>query len=474
MNPTDFLTTLAYIYLGQIVAFTICQLLFLRSNNRVHIYLWLIANGFNALAIFGTPFMLTAGVGSALLGSGTIFSLIGALFRFLALGFRTKSIVRDPLISSMVIFTIVGLVLNFIPSFSEYRSLITSISGVAISIACLLVAKKNRYWSTHNEFGRSMVLIGMAVSAIGLMARTSSSYPFGEDEFFLGTSPSQILALAALVGMSLILQIGFTGMLVARQDKMSKFLDRRNVRVWQRNLLVGQRTQNLRKAADDRLDFMELLTHEVRQPINNAQASLQSITPELDQLSPESKRAIHALDRAKSSLDDITLALSNAIVSGTLTTGETQWLRQTVEVPDILDMALLDCSASSRQRITVKPPEDVIFFECVPILVRIALHNLFQYALGSAETDSSITISVVVDDENFGVVFMITGKMDKEKSIAPISGPDITMNDSEPSQMKSLGFFVADLIAKHHLGECNIIEDGSENFKIKFFVPQVL
>jgi K+-sensing histidine kinase KdpD len=336
------------------------------------------------------------------------------------------------------------------------------------------VAKKNRYWSTHNEFGRSMVLIGMAVSAIGLMARTSSSYPFGEDEFFLGTSPSQILALAALVGMSLILQIGFTGMLVARQDKMSKFLDRRNVRVWQRNLLVGQRTQNLRKAADDRLDFMELLTHEVRQPINNAQASLQSITPELDQLSPESKRAIHALDRAKSSLDDITLALSNAIVSGTLTTGETQWLRQTVEVPDILDMALLDCSASSRQRITVKPPEDVIFFECVPILVRIALHNLFQYALGSAETDSSITISVVVDDENFGVVFMITGKMDKEKSIAPISGPDITMNDSEPSQMKSLGFFVADLIAKHHLGECNIIEDGSENFKIKFFVPQVL
>jgi hypothetical protein len=80
----------------------------------------------------------------------------------------------------------------------------------------------------------------------------------------------------------------------------------------------------------------------------------------------------------------------------------------------------------------------------------------------------------VVDDENFGVVFMITGEMDKEKSIAPISGPDITMNDSEPSQMKSLGFFVADLIAKHHLGECNIIEDGSENFKIKFFVPQVL
>jgi signal transduction histidine kinase len=373
----------------------------------------------------------------------------------------------------MVIFTLFGLAFNFLTGVLEYRSLVTSISGASISIACLLVARKNRYWSTYNEFGLSVVLIGMAVSAIGLVVRASNSYPFGEDEFFLGTSPSQVIAMGALVVMSLFLQIGFTGMLVARQDKMAKFADRRNVRAWQRNLRIAQRAENLRKAADDRLDFMELLTHEVRQPINNAQASLQSITPELEQLSTGSKRAAHALDRATSSLDDITLALSNAIVAGTLSTVHTRWSRQTVEAPDILDMALLDCSALNRERIIITPPDGPIFIDCVPILMRVALHNLFQYGLGLAEDGSNLSVSVAVDDVNFGVTFTITGKMHKEKSIATISGPDLEMDDRDSTQMNHLAFYVAGLVAKHHRGECNIMEDDFGKFCINIFILQV-
>jgi signal transduction histidine kinase len=473
VSQNDFLSALAYIYLGLMAAFTVCQLLLLRRDNRVQISLWLMSNGFNAVSIVGSPHLLTAVTNRDFAGWAATASLMGALFRYAALGYRTKSFVQDRLGAALVILTIVGVALAFVPALLDVRLLITSISAVAISIACLLVAKKNRYWTNHNEFGLSLVLIGMGLSAIALTLRLVTAYPFGEDKFFLGTSQTQVLGMQALVAMSLFLQIGFTGMLVARQDKRSKFLDRRNLRAWQRNVLAAQRTRNIRKAGDDRLDFMALLTHEVRQPINNAQASLQSITPELEQLSTGSKRAAHALDRAKSSLDDITLALSNAIVAGTLSTDDTRWSRQTVEAPEILEMALLDCSASSRKHIIITPPDGPIFIDGVPILLRVALHNLFQYALGLAENGGDIIVSVAVDDVKFGVTFVITSKVGKGKFISTTSGPDLKINDKDPTQMKNLAFFVAGMVAQYHLGECKINEDDSGNFYIKFFILQI-
>jgi hypothetical protein len=156
-----------------------------------------------------------------------------------------------------------------------------------------------------------------------------------------------------------------------------------------------------------------------------------------------------------------------------LSTDGTRWSLQTLEAPEILEMALLDCSASSRKHIIITPPDGSIFIDCVPILLRVALHNLFQYALGLVENGGDIIVSVAVDDVNFGVTFMITGKMHKEKSIATPSGPDLEMNDRDPTQMKHLAFFVAGLVAKHHLGECNVVEDNFGNFQIKIFILQI-
>jgi signal transduction histidine kinase len=342
---------------------------------------------------------------------------------------------------------------------------------MSISLACFLVAKRNRYWVSHDQLGLKLVLIGMAVSAILLALRILTVYPFSLEKEFVGTSTISMLALGALVAISFVLQIGFTGMLVARQAKVAKFAARRKVRAWQRSAYLTDQAHKLRNIAEQRLDFIQLLTHEVRQPINNAQASLQSISSALDATSAPSKDAEHALERAIASLDDITLPLSNIILLGTLTADNQKWDLQPVEAFDVLVMARLDCSFANRKRIFLTQPENSVFIECVPIFLRVALHNLFEYALLWSEINSDINVSIEVDEVNLGVTFSIIYKKTTQKGFSLISFNEITFNDPAPSQEQNLGIFVAKRVSNYHRGHIYVEEFDNLNVEFKLFIP---
>ncbi len=472
MSNSDYLAALGYVYLGQVVTFAFCQLLLLQQSNRVHIFYWQLASGFSALSIFGAPHIFTVFSTQELADWAVFSSLVGGLFRYVALSFGAKGLTHDPWSKALAIASAVGVPFAIMPALADYRMLIASLIGIAISAACFLGLLRNRYWANENEIGRRIVLVGMAISIVALAARGLTSYPLGEDRFFAGVSILQIRGMEALVGLSILFQIGFFGMLVSRRDKEAKFADRRNVRLWQRAAILAQRGRNLRELAKQRLDLIQLLTHEVRQPINNAQASLQSITPDLDKLPLISDRANHALDRAKGSLDGITRALSNVIVASTLVADDQNWFRQQIDAMEILEMARLDCSNANQQRIVVAPPDHPIFIECVPTLLRVALHNLLEHALSVADVGENISVSVTADGVKLGVLFTISGNMSLKKMDAIDGSRDRGMVSKVSPQMTSSGLFVANLIAQNHMGECSIETDNPNITKILFFVRQ--
>jgi signal transduction histidine kinase len=472
VSNSDYLAALGYVYLGQIVAFAFCQLLLLQPSNRVHIFYWQLASGFSALSILGAPHILTVFSTQDLAEWAAFSSLVGGVFRYVAISFGAKGLTRDPWSKALVIAAVVGMPFALAPSLLDYRLLIASAVGVAISAACFLGLLRNRYWANENELGRRIVLVGMAISIVALVARGLTSYPLGEDRLFVGVSMLQIRATELLVVMSIFLQIGFFGMLVSRRDKEAKFADRRNVRLWQRSAILAQRGRNLRELAKQRLDLIQLLTHEVRQPINNAQASLQSITPDLDKLPLISDRANYALDRAKGSLDGITRALSNVIVASTLVADDQNWFRQQIDAMEVLEMARLDCSDANQKRIVVAPPDHNIFIECVPTLLRVALHNLLEHALSVADVGENISVSVTADGVKLGVLFTISGNMSLQKMDAMDGSRDCGMVSRASPQMTNSGLFVANLIAQNHLGECSIETGNPDITKILFFVRQ--
>jgi len=472
VNNSEYLTALAYAYLGEVIAFTICQAMLLRQGQRVHIYLWMIASGLSVLSIIGAPNLRTVFSTERLEIWAAVASLAGGVFRYGALSFRTKSFIRDRLSTVLVIASVVGMPLALLPALIDYRLLITSFIGVAISVAAFRAVLRNRYWINQNDYGRNLMLAGMGIAVFAMGFRGFTAYPFGEDRVFAGVSGLQVFGLESLVVISLFLQMGFTGMLIARHDKMRKFLDRRNVRAWQRANLLAERGRNLRIIAKRRLDLIQLLTHEVRQPINNAQASLQSITPDLDKASSISDRASHALDRAKSALDGITRALSNVIVAGALVGDGQNWSKQQLGAMEILEMARLDCNSANQRRIVLAPQDGHIFIECVPTHVRVALHNLLEHALSLADVGENISVSVAVDDVNLGVAFTISGNMNQQKMDKTDMLEGLGVTDKASPQMTSYGLFVANLVAQNHQGDCSIETVSPDITKIIFFVQQ--
>lgn len=472
MSNSAYLAALSYVYFGQIAAFALCQLLLLQPNNRVHIFFWQLANGFSVVSILGAPHVLTVFSRQELAEWAALSSLIGGLFRYIALSFRTKGLTPDYWSKALAIASVVGMPLALVHAFVDYRILIVSILGTAIMAACFLGLLRNRYWANESEIGRRIMLAGLVISIIALAARGLTAYPLGGDKLFFGASILQIRAMEALVALSIFFQVGFLGMLVNRRDKLAMFADRRNARLWQRSVILGQRGRNLRELAKQRLDLIQLLTHEVRQPINNAQASLQSITPNLDTLPSISGRATHALDRAKGSLDGITRALSNVIVAGTLVADDQNWLTQQIDAMEIIETARLDCSNANQMRIVVAPPEHPIFIECVPTLLRVALHNLLEHVLSLADVGENISLSVTADGEKLGVLFTISGKLSLQKMDAMDVLRDRGMVSRVSPQMTSSGLFVANLIAQNHLGECSIETDNSDIARALLFIRQ--
>ena len=133
-------------------------------------------------------------------------------------------------------------------------------------------------------------------------------------------------------------------------------------------------------------------------------------------------------------------------------------------------MARLDCSFANRKRIFLTQPEHSVFIECVPIFLRIALHNLFDYALLWSEINSDINVSIEVDEVHLGVSFSIIYKKIKQKGFSSISIDEITFNDLVPSQEQNLGIFVAKKVSKYHGGRLSVEEFNNLNVEFKLFI----
>ena len=105
----------------------------------------------------------------------------------------------------------------------------------------------------------------------------------------------------------------------------------------------------------------------------------------------------------------------------------------------------------------------------MPTFLRVALHNLLEHALTLVETDSDVNVYVTADEVKLGVSFQLIGRLNLEKENATIPVSELNISDTSPSQITSLGFFVANLVAKDHSGACTIRKDG-DTFTIELFV----
>jgi signal transduction histidine kinase len=274
--------------------------------------------------------------------------------------------------------------------------------------------------------------------------------------------------MAGLILLSFVLQVGFTGVIAEQRQRLATRKEREAIRIRQRALRLQVRTVETARVARARLDLVQMLTHEVRQPISNAQASLQSINLKLQSASQISTSAPFALDRAQASLDDITLSLSNIIVASTLLSDERKWARDEIDAYAALEMAILDLSPDQKSRFKINHENNHIYFYGVSILLRLALQNIISHTIRFSKQETDIVIELSVDYTREMVVFDI--------GFTPANAELQTQNiferrpsgDTDRSNGSSLGLFVVRQIARELGGDAQLLSmaPGWLNFRL--------
>ncbi len=393
----------ALTYIGQVTAFSLCILMIAKFDRTVG--LWLMSNVFGSIGM-----LLVADVvvipGDNRSWTGVVFLAISSTTKGIALSYGRASWRRNKFAWAAIGFTMMMAAgVKFIAD-SPYRLIVTSFMGSMLCLSVILFLYKNRRWS--GIWGHNLMLGAMSLGSATMFTRMLSAYPLGTETMFFGNSAQQFTLLQSLIVVSFFMQIAMIGMLIGRKERLRLFAERRSTRLIERTLVLNRGRAEVERLASERLNLLKLLTHEVRQPLNNAQAALQTVISELSAKVLQPDRVKEAASRTQAVLDSITLTLSNSIVGASLIEHRKDADFQPLDVISIAELALTDCPTDEQYRITMTSPDETAFLSADPILLRISLRNLLDNALKYSPPGSGIAFEITFDETRFGIAFAVT------------------------------------------------------------------
>ncbi len=462
---TNTATLWGNIFTGQAIAFSLCILMIGKMDR--HKALWLMSNLIGSLGLFivTRDKSLLAGMTGI---TGAWMVLASGSLKGLALREGKAAYQRNMFSTILIIASLsIGTTGFFVPF--DYRLLLIMIAGVFVNLACITALIGARRW--RGSWASWLMIISLSVAALGNNMRLITVYPFGQDRTFLGQTDMQFVSIFAVITLSFFMQVAFIGLLHARDDREKLMASRRTIRADARALAFKQAKLETDKLAAERLTMLQLLTHEVRQPLNNAQAALQTIMMQLTAPSARPEVIKDVVHRTERVLDDITLTLSNAITGATLIDRHQAVALEPVEVIGICRLAIMDCSAHDRQRIDFAHPEEDVFAHCDPVLLRLALRNLLDNAVKYSPHSSRVKFTVEFDDEAFGIRFAVYNKLADLNSLQGNIHERGKRGVDRAYDGYGVGLFIVSETARLHFGELSFYQTKPDDVTFVMFLP---
>lgn len=207
--------------------------------------------------------------------------------------------------------------------------------------------------------------------------------------------------------LSMVVNLAYLGMIVERGHRLA--LQRAQVLVQetaQRQAAEAQALQ-LKSLLDEREDLLQLLAHEVRQPLNNANAALQGAQQALLPLHVDAGAVRQRLQRASQVLAQVTGAVDNTLTATALLASPERVERRDVDVDTLLALALGDVPAGDRARVQVLRATSTRTALMDGGLLRLALRNLLCNALAYTPAASPVVLRVLDSDEPLALVLEV-------------------------------------------------------------------
>lgn len=281
-----------------------------------------------------------------------------------------------------------------------------------------------------------------------------------------------VLVLAGALVAGIFGNVGYVGMALerARIRREAQARDLAQVQAG-RSAAEAQATVLAERLAE-REEFVRVLAHEVRQPLNNASAALQSADAALtaEALADPGEVQVR-LQRAQKVISHIVGSIDNTLAASTVLASEQPLAPRDADVNVLVELALGDLDPRQRARVQRASGSHARTAAMDIGLMRLALRNLLSNALTYSPPDSPVTLQVMDSDEPLGLVFEVRDE-----------GPGVSSelrnrlfergargNHGLPSH--GLGLYVVQQIMRRHGGQASWASNEPKGSVFRLWLP---
>lgn len=226
----------------------------------------------------------------------------------------------------------------------------------------------------------------------------------------------------------------------------------------------------------ERNDMLQLLSHEIRQPLNNASAAMQATMKAIVGLqSSEAAQAGSALLRAEHVLQQVIGTLDNTLAAGTTLADGAHPLTE-CDLPTLVNLAVHDIAADARPRIAIEWRTGTRTVQLHPGLMRLSLRNLLNNALAYSPPQAPVVLRIDESDEPLALHLEV---VDQGPGIPEDLRPRLFDKGTRGTNARQhpgvgLGLFIVHAVARLHQGSIEALAAPGGGTIMRLTLPQGL
>lgn len=234
-------------------------------------------------------------------------------------------------------------------------------------------------------------------------------------------------------------------------------------------------SESLRRLLDEREQLLRLLAHEVRQPLHNAAAALQSALNTLaapDAAVPPGVRA--PLAHAQQVMAHVIGTLNNALAAALLLASGAPGEPTDTDLDTLVALVLGDIGPEDRGRIAVHNGSELRTALLQPMLMRLALCNLLVNALKYSPPEAPVRLHIGDSDDPPALCFEVT---DEGSGIEADLMPTVFERGTRgprarPGTGAGLGLYIVRQVVQMHRGSIAIEPRQPHGTIVRMRIPQ--
>jgi signal transduction histidine kinase len=222
----------------------------------------------------------------------------------------------------------------------------------------------------------------------------------------------------------------------------------------------------------ERTEMVDVLAHEVRQPLNNASAALQTAQATL--VGVDEGFASEQLTRAQTVLGQVLSSIDNTLAVASLLARPEPIQRDDTDVDTLIGVVIADMPAGERARVRVMRESATRTALMDMSLIRLALRNVLSNALKYSPAGTPVHVRVKDSDEPLALIVEVS---DAGSGIQAEVVPKLFSRGArggDPVAGLGLGLYIVRQVMALHGGAVELVDTGAAGTTLRLSINQTV